>query len=73
MTGKAKRVTPSVRQFVERAFRALVREAAKTERDDWSQLGATGDIERARYVQGMRDAATMLRALPTKPGRKGKK
>lgn len=39
-------------------YRSLLREARKVEKEDWEQSGGIPNIERDRYVQATRDAAT---------------
>lgn len=39
---------------------ALLRDARKVERDDWEKTAGVSNVERDRYVQATRDAATLV-------------
>lgn len=75
----ARAPTMEARKLADRIYRALRREALKVERDDWEKDGVS-NVERDRYVQGMRDAATMVlqavyvpSATPKRRGKGGRR
>jgi hypothetical protein len=50
--------------MVDRIVRRLRREIRQTKRSDWTDIAGAGNVERDRYIQGLRDAAEIVLDMP---------